>query len=170
MLGDDTMAAVSKSFPQAQFGEDTQTMYGQGWTGATALFAGHSGVHSDGSIPRPQWGPYEHLHPSEWDKDGQRNFQSDAYRRANTSSSWAGQALVMRMLRAEAQWGHDAFFDYVDRWMTEDDSEHRQIIMKHFPRARLGDDAWWSIQGNAWEPFVKTMWDTYRDNLPAPRG
>jgi len=170
MLGDDAMATVSRTFPAAQFGEDTQTMYGKGWTGATALFAGHSGVHSDGSIPRPQWGPYEHLHPSDWDKEGQRNWQSEAYRRANTSSSWVGQALVMRMLRAEKFWGHDAFFDYVDRWMTEDDAEHRQTIMKYIPSARLGDDAWWSKQGNAWEPFVKTMWDTYRNNLPPARG
>ncbi len=169
LLGDEEMASPTSSFPDVNFGEDNQTMHGEGWTGAKALFAGHSGIHADGSIPRPKWGPYEHLHPSEWDKNGMRNFQSDAYRRANTSSSWVGQALVMRMLRAEDEWNHDAFFDYVDRWMTEDDSEHRKIISEHFPRAQLGKGHWWNKQGNAWEPFAKTMWDRYRNDLPAAR-
>ena len=61
--------------------------------------SGHSGIQSaTGKPERPQWGPYEHLHPAKWTP---RDLQSEAYRRANTSSSWVGQALVMRMLRAE---------------------------------------------------------------------
>jgi len=160
LLGDSKMVAPTKTFPKVEFGEDNQTMYGEGWTGAKALFAGHSGIQSrTGKPERPQWGPYEHLHPSKWTR---RNAQSEAYRRANTSSSWVGQALVIRLLKAEWAWDHQAFFDYVDRWMTEDDKEFRRVIMQSWPELGLTEKARWNRQGYTWEPFVKTMWDLYR--------
>ena len=160
MLSDEAMGAPGKSFPKAEFGEDNQTMYGTGWTGATALFAGHSGIQSaSGRVERERWGPYEHLHPSKWT---QGNYNSESYRRANTSSSWVGQALVLRLLKAERMWGHDAFFDYVDRWMTENDAPHRREIQKTWRDASLGDSNTWSHQGNTWEPFVRSMWLAYR--------
>lgn len=157
LLGDEQMASPTRAFPKVEFGEDNQTMYGHGWTGATALFAGHSGMQSaTGKTERPRWGPYEHLPPSQWT---QGNCNSEAYRRANTSSSWVGEALVMRLLHAETNWNHDAFFDYVDRWMTEEgDREHRQDILKYWPKERLGEKDTWTHQGNTWEPFVKAMW------------
>lgn len=169
LLGDEQMASPTKTFPKVEFGEDNQTMFGKCWTGADVVFAGHSGISSNtGEPPRPKWGPYEHLPPSEWTKD---NFTSECYRRANTCSSWVGQVLVMRMMRAEKQWNHDAFFAYVDRWMSEDDAEHRHEIAKYFTNRVLQDDATWGHQSNAWEPFVKTMWQTYGNNLPpAPLG
>ena len=49
------------------------------------------------------------------------------------------------MLRAEAIWDHDPFFEYVDRWMAGEVSE---------------DDGTSSA-------FVSEMWTTYRDALPA---
>lgn len=160
LLGDAQMASPTRSFPKVEFGEDNQTMYGEGWTGAKALFAGHSGVQSaTGKAERPQWGPYEHLHPSKWTK---AQLQSESYRRANTSSSWVGQALVLRLLHAEKEWHHDAFFDYVDRWMTEDDRAHRAEIIKYHPGTRFGDEHRWTHQGYTWEPFVKAMWERYR--------
>jgi hypothetical protein len=113
LLGDPEMASPTRTYPKVEFGEDNQTMYGQGWTGAKAVFAGHSGIQSaTGKPERPQWGPYEHLHPTNWTRT---QLQSEEYRRANTSSSWVGQALVIRLLKAERAWNHDAFFDYVDR-------------------------------------------------------
>ncbi len=163
LLGDEEMAAPTKSFPKVEFGEDNQTMYGQGWTGAKALFAGHSGIQSaSGKAERPHWGPYEHLPPSQWT---QSNFDSECYRRANTSSSWVGQALVLRLLHAEKAWNHDAFFDYVDRWMTEDDSQACRVIVRSWPEIKLNDHDGWNRQGYTWEPFVKTMWDRYRSRL-----
>jgi hypothetical protein len=149
MLGDLEMSPT-KTFPKVEFGEDNQTMVGEGWTGAKALFAGHSGIQSASGKPeRPQWGPYEHLHPRDWTKT---QLQSEEYRRANTSSSWVGEALVIRLLKAEKAWDHDAFFDYVDRWMTEDDRSHRAEIMKHHPGVRFGDRDRWTHQGYTWEP------------------
>ena len=91
--------------------------------------------------------------------------------------------LVMRMLKAEKQWNHDAFFDYVDRWMYEDDKEFRHEIYKHFtnyPSSKFliaVSDKWYH-QGQAWEPFVTDMWFKYRtapgmppiDGWKKPRG
>ncbi len=170
LLGDERMAAPTRSFPRCNFGEDNQTMYGPTWTGATVAFAGHSGIHHGNDtkkIPRSHWGPYEHLHPKDWDKEGMQNAQSEAYRRANSSSSWPGQALVIRMLGAQRQWNHDAFFDYVDRWMYEDDKAFRAVINQH-TSLDLTDRKTWMIQGHAWEPFVTGMWKKHRPTLKAP--
>lgn len=172
LLGDEKMASPTRSFPKVNFGEDNQTMYGDCWTGAKVCFAGHSGIHADGSIPRPKWGPYEHLHPKDWDKGTLRNSQSEAYRRANSSSSWPGQALVIRFLHGETQWNHDAFFDYVDRWMYENDKEHRRIIIEneggHKNKVTPTDRKTWAHQGQAWEKFVTEMFLKYRPTLAAP--
>lgn len=163
LLGDDQMAFPTKAFPKVEFGEDNQTMYGEGWTGAKALFAGHSGIQSaTGKAERPEWGPYEHLRPAKWDKG---NFTSECYRRANTSGCWVGEALAIRMLHAEKQWNHDAFLDYVDRWMTENDDEAGREITKSWPEISLDERDRWNHQGYTWDPFVKTMWASYRNRL-----
>jgi hypothetical protein len=165
ILGDNEMASPSKGFPKCDFGEDNQTRYGKGWTGATVVFAGHSGIASaTGKAPRPAWGPYEHMRPAEWDKPGQSNYQSEAYRRANTSCCWVGEALAARILKLEKQWGHDAFFDYVDRWMTEDDKEFRIEIGKSFPKdtALVDDSKNWYHQGYTGDDWVKEVWNKYR--------
>ncbi|NLX60352.1 MAG: hypothetical protein GXY74_14845 [Phycisphaerae bacterium] len=169
LLGDEQMASPTAQFPKVNFGEDNQTMYGDCWTGAKVCFAGHSGKHQN-DIPRPQWGPYEHMQPKDWQNKGDRkNYQSEAYRRANSSSSWPGQALAIRLLGAEKQWNHDAFFDYVDRWMYENDKEFCQEINKYFPDKSLVDEgATWFHQGQAWEPFVTGMYLKHRPTLAAP--
>ncbi|NIA22127.1 MAG: hypothetical protein GWP05_09245, partial [Anaerolineaceae bacterium] len=130
----------------------------------------HSGIHADGTIPRPKWGPYEFMPPSKWKNEGnQKNMQSEAYRRANSSSSWPGQALVIQMLGGKKQWNHDAFFDYVDRWMYENDKEFRHEINKYFPNKHLvSEKANWFYQGQAWEPFVTEMWFKYRPTIKTP--
>jgi hypothetical protein len=62
-------------------------------------------------------------------------------------------------MKAEKIWGHDAFFDYVDRWMAEDDTQAVEIIKK----TRGWDySAKWARQGQAWDPFVNNMWKKYR--------
>ncbi len=72
-----------------------------------------------------------------------------------------GQALVIGLLTAKRVRNHDAFFHYVHRWITEDDREHRLIIMQRWPETRLEDKNKWNQQGYTWEPFVKTMWELY---------
>ena len=132
----------TKSFPKASFGEDEQTAYGDCWTGAKVVFAGHSGIDAATGVGRDRrgngWGPYEHTPPSQW-KDGQNT--SESYRRCCTSVGWVAQALALRLMHAEKAWGHDAFFDYVDRWMYENDAafvQDHQAGDRPGPRQGMG--------------------------------
>jgi hypothetical protein len=170
MLGDDQMMSPTKKFPKTEFGEDNQTMYASGWTGAKVVFAGHSGVSTiTGQPPRPQWGPYEHKDPSKWDGE---NLRSELYRRANSSCSWVGEALVMRLLHLEPAWNHNAFFDYVDRWMYEDETAFRAAIGKAFPAQAdnmNGKGKEWCHEGYTGDfGFVKPIWEKYRPTVQAP--
>ena len=164
ILGDDEMASPTKGFPKCEFGEDNQTRYGEGWTGAKVVFAGHSGISSaTGKPPRPIWGPYEHMHPSLWDQNGQKNAQSEAYRRSNTSCCWVGEALAMRILKIEKQWNHGAFFDYVDRWMTEEEKAFRvEIEKKTGDKNMTNDSKTWCHEGYTGDDWVKEVWNKYR--------
>ena len=156
MLGDPEIQAFQVRYPQTRFGEDMQTMHGKGWNGAKALYAGHVGAA--GSKSEKGWGAYEHLHPSQW-----QSMLGENYRRCCTSNAWVGQALAAHIMHAEKAWNHDAFFDYVDRWMEEDDTESIKLIQQ-----ATGQDysASWLRQGQAWDPFVTAMWTKYRHNLP----
>jgi len=134
--------------PKAQFGEDEQTYYGKGFYGATALWriVRRTGLR----------GEHEHLPPSEYPDQ----MMAEGYRRCCTSLSWVGTALSARMMHAEKVWNHPAYFDYIDRWMTEDESKQIADIKAHYGKAP-------SIrQGETWSKFVTEMWQTYRQNLP----
>lgn len=156
LLGDAEMQQPAKQYPYLRFSEDIQTMFGDCWPGAKVVWAGHVG--KDGNPKYPDWGAYEHLPPREWKGD-----TGESYRRCCTSNAWVGEALAARILHVEKAWDHDAFFTYVDRWMTEDDSEFIKIIKE----ARGKDySANWARQGSAWDPFVKDMWMKYRNHLP----
>ncbi len=165
LLGDDELAGISQSYPKVSFGEDEQTAYGDCWTGAKVVFAGHSGIDAATGQGRSRgngWGPYEHTPPSQW-KDGANT--SESYRRCCTSVGWVAQALALRLLHAEQYWGHDAFFDYVDRWMYEDDSAFVKTIKEATGRDHDKD---WARQGQAWDAFVNEMWAKHRPALQAP--
>ncbi len=164
LLGDDELANLNRAFPGVSFGEDEQTAYGAAWTGATVVFAGHSGIDVTTGLGRGRgngWGPYEHLPPALW-REGQHT--SESYRRCCTSVGWVAQALALRLLRAEAAWNHDAFFDYVDRWMYEDDREFVRRIRETTGRDH---DKEWARQGQAWDGFVNEMWARHRAGLAA---
>jgi hypothetical protein len=165
LLGDDELANISKSFPRLSFGEDEQTAYGDCWTGAKVVFAGHSGIDAATGAGRSRgsgWGPYEHEPPSQW-KQGQNT--SESYRRCCTSVGWVAQALALRLMYAEKAWNHDAFFEYVDRWMYEDDTAFVRTIREATGRDH---DKEWARQGQAWDAFVNEMWARHRSALEAP--
>jgi hypothetical protein len=67
------------------------------------------------------------------------------------------------MMHAESLWNHDAYFDYIDRWMTENDAAAVATIKSE---TGLDYSADWERQGQAWDVFVDEMWSTYRNNLP----
>jgi len=165
LLGDDELACISGSYPKVSFGEDEQTAYGDCWTGAKVVFAGHSGIDvvtGQGRSRGNGWGPYEHTPPSQW-QDGQNT--SESYRRCCTSVGWVAQALALRLMHAERGWDHDAFFDYVDRWMYEDDAAFVKTIKEATGRDH---DKEWARQGQAWDAFVNEMWAKHRPTLKAP--
>jgi len=83
-------------------------------------------------------------------------------------NAWVAEALAARIMHAEKDWDHDAFFAYEDRWMTEDDTAFVKQI-----KDQTGWDfsADWQLQRATWYPFVNEMWKKYRDNLPpGPNG
>jgi hypothetical protein len=165
LLGDRDLAELHRTFPSVSFGEDEQTAYGDAWTGAKVVFTGHSGIDAATGRGRSRgkgWGPYEHRPPSEW---GGGANTSESYRRCCTSVGWVAQALVLRLMRAEKVWGHDAFLDYVDRWMYEDDGAFVKTIKEATGRDH---DKSWARQGQAWDAFVNEMWAEHRATVPAP--
>ena len=109
------------------------------WTGATALFAGHLGKSGWALYPnQDRRGVFaETTHPSRWPNDGKGTKFSnpgrtaEGYRRCCTSHAWIATALSIRIMRAESIWNHNAFVDYCNRWMTEDDTEHVKILARH---------------------------------------
>jgi hypothetical protein len=68
------------------------------------------------------------------------------------SRYWIGQALAALLMQAKTVWGHDLYFDYVDRWLSEpqtwpDTSDEFKANFYGY-----GDSS----------GFVKAMWTTYR--------
>jgi len=165
MLGDTQMQKPSQTYPNLKFGEDMHTAYANCWTGAKAVYTGHMGVWNGQPVSNlPHWGPYEHIHPSQWQstfKNVDRYHIGEDYRRSCTSIAWVGQALAARIMDAEDLWNHDPFFAYVDRWMTEDDTQHVVDILEATGRDY---SAGWQRQGQAWDKFVNNMWTSYRNN------
>jgi hypothetical protein len=129
----------------AIFQEDAQTYYGKGWFGQTVLWQMifHHGKRDT----------YEEKPPAEW---LQWDKTSESYRNCCTSSAWVGTALAARYLKAVKTWGHDAYFDYVDRWMQQDDPN----------ASSRGNYKRPSAETTTFDPFVTAMWKLYRIQAP----
>jgi hypothetical protein len=178
LLNNSGMKNVSAAHPN-QFGEDMQTLYIrnlppagtflQAWQGATVIYGGHYGITTDGTPVSPGlYGPYEQLQPANWPLISPTEQLGEAYRRCCTSVSWVGEALTIHLMHAESVWNYPPFFDYVDRWMTEDDTQAVAEI-----KAQSGFDysADWERQGQTrfWlqgefpqYTFIDDMWTAYR--------
>ncbi len=138
------------TFPGAsEFHEDQQTYWGDGWNGQTVLW---QMVNHHGVAPT-----YEERHPSTWDS---MDMRSHGYRGCCNGLAWIGEALGALLLEAKADWNHDQFFDYCDRWMTESPQ----------PYIDAGVSAHTNFYAKAFDPFVDKMYRTYRDQVPAQPG
>ena len=175
LLGETRMQQVGSQYTN-KFGEDMHTIYvnqtppsgayQQAWQGASVVYAGHLGV--SGESVNAGWGPYEHLQPSNW-----KNSIGEDYRRCCTSTTWVGQALAMRLLQQVSNWGHPAFFDYVDRWMFEDDTQAIAAIASQ--RGTQYSASWqrqrqtrFFLQGaHPNNTFIDDMWTAYRQTQPS---
>lgn len=160
MLGDENMVATSYNYRT-----EWMTYYAvngtspftsaivppnQGWTGATVLWRQDPGSAE-----------HEHLHPTEWQQaqasPSDNGAKREVYRRSN-SYTWPGFGLAAIAMSAQADWNHDEFFDYLDRWMTEPDSENMAYI-----------ESLWSTQlyiggGGTGSDFMGNMWDAHRSS------
>ena len=177
LLGADAMKNVSTTYPD-KFGEDMQTVYvdkipggyTRAWQGATVIYGGHYGVHADGTpmSTDPLYAPYEQLPPAQWPQTSSGSQLGESYRRCCTSLVWVGEALAFRILKAEGVWNYPAFFDYVDRWMTEDDT---QAVADIKSQSGFDYSADWERQrqtkgyyqgGFPQYSFIDDMWAKYR--------
>jgi hypothetical protein len=178
LLNDAHMKNVRAEYPN-QFGEDMQTVYvnrippaesyQKAWQGATVIYGGHYGVKTDGTpVSAGLYGPYEQLQPANWPLLNGNEQLGEAYRRCCTSVSWVGEALAIHLLHAEGSWNYPAFFDYVDRWMTEDDTQavaeiKAQTGFNYSAKCeRQGQTRYW-LQGEFPQyTFIDDMWKAYR--------
>ncbi|NLX57826.1 MAG: hypothetical protein GXY74_01915 [Phycisphaerae bacterium] len=191
LLGDTNMASPKTTYPSCLFGEDEQTCYGSdcwgdSWTGATVVFGGHQY-----SIPQSWWleniygmpatgsathtgGFYEHIDPTEWNVD---HYQSESYRRCCNVNAWVGYDLVLLLMGLETQWNHDAFFDFCDRWMYEDNAATAALLeqaLQQNPNSPFSPTfqvpiSWKSpYNPRAADDFVNQMWDMFRTTVARP--
>jgi hypothetical protein len=142
MLNKPPLAKLPES---AFFQEDTQTYYGKGWFGQDVLWQiiQHHGQRTT----------YEEKPPEQWE---QWDKTSESYRTCCTAVSWVGMALVARHMKAVKLWNHDAFFDYVDRWMREDDPYSEARGKRARPKSET----------TTFDPFVTAMWKAHRKRAP----
>jgi hypothetical protein len=134
------------ALPTTLFQEDITTYYGRGGDGQTVLW-------QIGSHTGPKQ-PYEEKPRADFDKG--INFL-EAYR-PNNACSWIGTALAARYMKAVAVWNHDAYFDYMDRWMSPDEK---------------WDQPKWLPKGatRSFDLFTEEMWRAHRASAPAqPKG
>ena len=142
MLGEPVLSRLPET---AVFQEDTQTYYGEGWFGQTALYwmIQHHGKRSR----------YEEKPPEAWER---WDRTTESYRVCCNAVAWVGTALAARHMKAIKIWNHDAHFDYVDRWMREDDP---------YVKAR-GKHKRPEKETTTFDPFVTEMWKAHRATAP----
>ena len=137
MLNDSAMLKVGIDYAaDGHFGEDDQTYYGTsnvarwGWNCGSGQNYFQNGCSGSGSKDCR-------------DPTGQSDACSD-YRSCCTVPFWVGQMLSALILNEKGTWNHNAYFDFVDRWMA----------------GNLSD------ANGTQNQFVTYMWNTYRNNLP----
>jgi hypothetical protein len=147
MLDDPSFAPLIQT---SAFHEDTETYYGHGWYGQTALWqiVEHHGTRQ----------PYQEKPPAEWDE---WDLVSEDYRTCCSARAWAGEALAAELMGAKAEWNHNAFFDVVEDWMRKPDV----YAASRKGQPRPPDET------TSFDPFVDAMWELHRGDVPSqPNG
>ncbi len=143
LLNNATLAQLPSS---AVFHEDTQTYYGTGWFGQEVLW--QMIIHHGNRTT------YEEKVPNQWEK---WDKTSESYRTCCNAQAWVGTALAARYLKAIKLWNHDAHFDYIERWMREDDPYADARGTRPRPQQET----------TTYDPFVTAMWRAHRSQAPA---
>jgi hypothetical protein len=113
-------------------------------------------------------GPHEQLQPPNW-PISEGSQLGEVYRRCCTSTALVAEALAARLLSAVGAWNYPAFFDYADRWMSENDTQSVATILSQTGYDYTAD--WLRqrqtrsfLQGRIAQPgFVDDMWTAYRN-------
>jgi len=134
LLQDEALSATLRDHPLA-FAEDVQTFY-VAETAPGVFDHGHGGYGAE-DVGLPEWGNRHADDP----RHDRKAWTADPYRRCCTANAWLGYVLAARLMGLREAWGHEALFDYVDRYL--------QIEPKHG----------WT---RAFSPFAERMWDRYR--------
>jgi hypothetical protein len=113
---------------------------------------------------------HEHLHVTDWPpRDGGHDSlpKSEAYRTGTTSRQWVGYALALRMMGAEAvaAWNHNEFFDYVYRFMEQDDENAALAYEQHFAAEGYTYNR---AQGSSGVDFIDALWESYAESVALP--
>jgi hypothetical protein len=84
--------------------------------------------------------------------------KGESYRICCTSNRWVGQALAMRIMSPEfiQVWDHDAYFDYVLRWMTQDYTNAQTLFNSFQAPDQIGN-----AQMTSGSNFIDDMWAAY---------
>lgn len=137
LLRDDALLqlAVVKKFA---FAEDAQTFY-VAETAPGVVNHGFGG-YGPADVGLAEWGNRHADDPSH----DQKSWTFDTYRRCCTANAWLGFVLAARILGLEQAWGHDALFDYVDRYLQIEPPQQ------------------WT---RSWSRFPERMWDRYREQF-----
>jgi hypothetical protein len=102
-------------------------------------------------IGMPEWGIRYSTYPQYSDSSWKAIYRTIG----SGVPSWAGFALAARMMKAKELWNHDAFFDYVDRYMA---------ISSGKPDP-FGYKVEREVAGGGPDEFVAAMWKKYRENF-----
>jgi hypothetical protein len=154
---DDSLPATTN----ASFGSPgAYTCKGQkGWIGIAGGGAGGIALWRAKDNTSYGYVLHEHMDVANWaDNTTDYHDKQEQYRR-DGSIRFIGMGLSGIIMGLKSTWNHDAFFDYCDRWMTEDDSD---AYTAYF--ARYGINQWTTPfrQGTSSSLFTNSMWANYR--------
>ena len=105
---------------------------------------------------------FEHLHINNWslNEPGNYQYRANNYRMCCSSYTYVGYALAARLMNAVGTWNHDPFFDYIDRWMTQDST-----LLKSLFDVKYAKNLVYSQKTAKPAPFVGNMWNAYRGTI-----
>ena len=142
MLGDPEMSSIGFD-KTIQFGEDGQTFY-VAQTSPGVINYGYGG-YTSGQIGMPEWGTSHSIRPELDDS----TWFGDPYRLCCTTNTWWGEVLAAYIMGAKDLWNHDALFDYMDRFLVENET----VYNVHN----------WRL---SWRRWYLEFWKAYRPNYP----
>jgi hypothetical protein len=119
--------------------EDGQTFYVA--ETSPGVFNWGFGGYTAADVGLPEWGNF-HANGSQHDiAADSRDWLANNYRRCCSANAWPGVTLTMRTMGLVDAWGHQPFFDYMDRYMAAPFS-----------------DAW----HRSWSTWQGAMWDAHQ--------